>query len=74
VAALLQQSNGGVVTIVGHTDVRASHAYNAALGLRRAQAVQAVLEQRLSPDVRAKVRVEANADPSAALPDAKDGA
>jgi hypothetical protein len=35
-----------------------------------AQAVQAALEQRLSPQVRAKVRVDMNADPAATLPDA----
>jgi outer membrane protein OmpA-like peptidoglycan-associated protein len=71
VAALLEQTQGGTVTIVGHTDVRASHAYNAALGLRRAQAVQQALVQRLSPEVRAKVRVDASGDPAATLPDAK---
>ncbi|MFC5569048.1 OmpA family protein [Lysobacter yangpyeongensis] len=57
VAAVLERTQGGVVTIVGHTDVRGSHTYNAALGLRRAQAVQEALVQRLSPALQAKVRV-----------------
>ena len=65
VAQRLEQLGGGVVAIVGHTDVRGSHAYNAALGLRRATAVQQALAQRLSPEVRAKVRVEASSDPTA---------
>src|SRR5690606_29628276 len=39
VARRLEAMGGGVVGIVGHTDVRASHAYNTALGLRRAQSV-----------------------------------
>ncbi|TYT26007.1 DUF11 domain-containing protein [Luteimonas viscosa] len=65
VARRLEQLGGGVVAIVGHTDVRGSHAYNAALGLRRASAVQQALAQRLSPEVRAKVRVEASSDPAA---------
>ncbi|MFC4729043.1 Ig-like domain-containing protein [Coralloluteibacterium thermophilus] len=66
-AAFLERRGGGTVTIAGHTDVRGSHAYNAALGLRRAQAVFAALEQRLSPGLRAAVRVEASAGPAAAI-------
>ncbi|MFT3898213.1 MAG: isopeptide-forming domain-containing fimbrial protein [Thermomonas sp.] len=65
VAKRLEALGGGVVAIVGHTDVRASHAYNTALGLRRATAVQQALAQRLSPEVRARVRVEASSDPTA---------
>ena len=65
VAQRLEALGGGVVAIVGHTDVRGSHAYNAALGLRRATAVQQALSKRLSPEVRAKVRVEASGDPAA---------
>ncbi|MEO6102780.1 MAG: OmpA family protein, partial [Pseudoxanthomonas sp.] len=65
VAQRLEAMGGGVVAIVGHTDMRASHAYNTALGLRRATAVQQALAQRLSPEVRAKVRVEASSDPTA---------
>ena len=56
---------GGVVALVGHTDVRASHAYNTALGLRRATSVYEALAKRLSPEVRAKVRVESSNDPTA---------
>jgi outer membrane protein OmpA-like peptidoglycan-associated protein len=65
VARRLEALGGGVVAIVGHTDVRASHAYNTALGLRRATAVQQALAQRLSPEVRARVRVESSSDPTA---------
>ena len=65
VAQRLETLGGGVVAIVGHTDVRGSHAYNAALGLRRATAVQQALVQRLGPEVAAKVRVEASSDPTA---------
>ncbi|MEG2045997.1 MAG: OmpA family protein, partial [Comamonas sp.] len=36
VAAYLTRQGGGVVHITGHTDVRASHAYNQKLGLQRA--------------------------------------
>ena len=64
VAQRLEALGGGVVGIVGHTDVRGSHAYNTALGLRRATAVQQALAQRLSQEVRAKVRVETSSDPT----------
>ncbi|MET0288886.1 MAG: Ig-like domain-containing protein [Pseudoxanthomonas sp.] len=71
-AALLQQvarglaeRGGGAIAIVGHTDVRGSHAYNTALGLKRARAVYEAIAAQLPPDVRAKVRVEASNDPSA---------
>ena len=65
IAKRLEMLGGGVVVLVGHTDVRASHAYNTALGLRRATAVQQALAQRLSPQVRAKVRVETSSDVTA---------
>jgi uncharacterized repeat protein (TIGR01451 family) len=65
VAAALERMGGGAVAIVGHTDVRGGYDYNVALGMRRARAVYDALAQRLSPDVRAKVRVEASNDPSA---------
>ncbi|MFT4255644.1 MAG: isopeptide-forming domain-containing fimbrial protein, partial [Pseudoxanthomonas sp.] len=65
VAKRLDAMGGGVVVLVGHTDVRASHAYNTALGLRRATAVQQALAKRLSPEVRARVRVESSSDPTA---------
>ena len=47
-----------VIRLVGHTDVRASDAYNLKLGLRRAQAVFEALASRLSPEFRSKLRVE----------------
>lgn len=51
--------------VVGHTDVRGSHAYNTALGMRRARAVYEALAAHLSPEVRAQVRVESSNDPTA---------
>jgi fimbrial isopeptide formation D2 family protein/uncharacterized repeat protein (TIGR01451 family) len=67
VAARLDAMGGGQVGIVGHTDVRASHDYNAALGLRRAQAVFDALAKRLSPEARAHLRVQSSNDPNAPL-------
>lgn len=54
----LNERGGGVVALVGHTDRRASDAYNLALGLRRARAVFEAIAKELNPKVRAKVRVE----------------
>ena len=65
VAQALDKRGGGTVAVIGHTDVRGSHAYNAALGLRRAKAVFDALAQRLSPEVRAKLRVDVNNDQAA---------
>ena len=65
VAAALEKMGGGSIAIVGHTDIRASHAYNVALGMRRATAVYEALAKRLSPEVRAKIRVESSMDPTA---------
>ncbi len=67
VARRLEALGGGVVGIVGHTDVRGSHAYNVELGLRRAQAVFDALSGRLRPQVRAKTRVETSRDPAASV-------
>lgn len=64
-AAALERMGGGNIAIVGHTDVRASHAYNTALGLRRARAVHDALARRLSPEARAKVKVDVSNDPTA---------
>jgi outer membrane protein OmpA-like peptidoglycan-associated protein len=71
VAARLEGMGGGAVAVVGHTDVRGSHAYNAALGMRRARAVYDALAERLSPEVRGRVRVESSDDPTA--PVGQDG-
>ncbi|NYZ62397.1 DUF7507 domain-containing protein [Luteimonas deserti] len=71
VARRLDALGGGQVGIVGHTDVRGSHAYNVDLGLRRAQAVFDALSTRLSPEVRARVRVDASRDPSAPVGEAR---
>ncbi|MCD9033714.1 DUF11 domain-containing protein, partial [Luteimonas sp. Y-2-2-4F] len=64
VAQRLEALGGGVVAVVGHTDVRGPHAYNAALGLRRATAVQQALAARLSAETRDRVRVESSGDPT----------
>lgn len=58
IAATIGRAGGGVITLVGHTDVRGSLNYNTALGLRRARSVQEALAQRLPPDLKDKVRVE----------------
>lgn len=71
VAAALEKMGGGSIAIVGHTDIRASHAYNVALGMRRATAVYEALAKRLSPEVRAKVRVESSMDPTAPVGERK---
>ncbi|MEG3193559.1 OmpA family protein, partial [Lysobacter sp. D1-1-M9] len=64
-AAHLEAMGGGVVVLVGHTDVRGSHAYNTALGLRRARSVYEALAERMSPELRARLRVESSNDPAA---------
>ncbi|MGY0620095.1 DUF7507 domain-containing protein [Lysobacter sp. A378] len=65
VAAELERREGGTVVLVGHTDVRASAEYNAALGLRRSRAVYEAIAERLSPQVRATLRVESSNDSAA---------
>ena len=57
IAARLETMGGGQVSLVGHTDVRGSHAYNQALGLRRASAVFEALRSQLSPAVQQRLRV-----------------
>ncbi|MCF7750136.1 DUF11 domain-containing protein [Bacillus subtilis subsp. subtilis] len=63
IAARLDAQGGGVISIVGHTDVRGSHAYNRALGLRRASAVFDALRGQLSPAAQKKTRVIAEERP-----------
>ncbi|MEG1680802.1 MAG: OmpA family protein, partial [Stenotrophomonas sp.] len=65
VAKALEAMGGGRVAIIGHTDVRASHGYNLALGMRRAKAVYEALAARMSAETRAKLRVEAEREPQA---------
>ncbi|TQD44398.1 DUF7507 domain-containing protein, partial [Marilutibacter aestuarii] len=67
VALLLADSGGTSVAIIGHADRRGSRDYNAALGLRRARAVFDALAARLQPDLRARLKVEIEADPDAPL-------
>jgi outer membrane protein OmpA-like peptidoglycan-associated protein len=65
VATYLDKLGGGSIAIVGHTDPRASDAYNLELGMRRAKAVYEIIAAKLSPEVRGKVRVESSNDPAA---------
>jgi len=58
VAAALERLGGGRVSIVGHTDVRGSDAYNTALGLDRAKAVSDALGKRLGAQARSRLRVD----------------
>jgi uncharacterized repeat protein (TIGR01451 family)/fimbrial isopeptide formation D2 family protein len=64
-AAHIQSQNGGVIAVVGHADRRGSDTYNAALGLRRAKAVFDAIAASLSPEARAKLRVDINENPTA---------
>ena len=74
IAQRLVQRKGGVVGLVGHADRRVSDAYNMALGMRRAQAVYDAIAEQLTPEVRAKVRVEIVEDaPPAARVGRKQG-
>ncbi|WP_162277356.1 isopeptide-forming domain-containing fimbrial protein [Rhodoferax koreensis] len=58
VAQTLAKREGGVVTLVGHADVRGTDAYNLDLGMCRAKAVLDAILPHLPPSLRAKVRVE----------------
>ncbi|MDR6842173.1 OmpA family protein [Pseudoxanthomonas sacheonensis] len=64
-AAHIQSQNGGAIAVVGHADRRGSDSYNAALGLRRAKAVFDAIAASLSPEARAKLRVDINENPAA---------
>src|SRR5690606_34198052 len=66
VAAYLNEQGSGVVSIVGHTDVRASHAYNQKLGLARAKAVFEALQPHLSEELKQALQVQVleSADPA----------
>lgn len=62
-AAELERSGGGRVAIIGYTDVHGGYEYNTKLGLQRARSVYEALLTRLSPQVRAQVKVESSVDP-----------
>lgn len=66
VAVYLNEQGSGVVSIVGHTDVRASHAYNQKLGLARAKAVFEALQPHLSEELKQALQVQVleSADPA----------
>ncbi|PZO06111.1 MAG: hypothetical protein DCF27_13085, partial [Lysobacteraceae bacterium] len=49
---------GCVITLTGHADVRGDAVYNKALSLRRVEAVRQAIEARLTPEQRARLRVE----------------
>ncbi|QCW24928.1 isopeptide-forming domain-containing fimbrial protein [Lysobacter enzymogenes] len=65
IAAALEDLKGNRVVVVGHTDKRASDAYNIALGMRRAKAVYDAIAAHASPEVRKALRVDASNDPDA---------
>ncbi|MEG3791817.1 OmpA family protein [Lysobacter sp. CCNWLW3] len=65
IAAHLEQTRGGTVTLVGHADMRSAADYNLALGMRRARAVYEAIASRLSAQTRSQVRVESSNEPAA---------
>lgn len=67
VATALAETGGGVIGIVGHTDVHGRYDYNVDLGLRRARAVQEAINARLPAALRGRVEVQVDADPHAPL-------
>jgi len=73
IASELERGGGGRVAIIGYTDVHGSYDYNTRLGLQRARAVYDALVVRLSPAVRARVKVEASADPRKPVQGAGEG-
>ncbi|HEX7804089.1 MAG TPA: OmpA family protein [Pseudoxanthomonas sp.] len=58
VAAEIEAGKVSELLITGHTDKRASDAYNLALGKRRAEAVYQAISRQLSPGRRATLKVE----------------
>ncbi|WP_354521662.1 DUF7507 domain-containing protein [Lysobacter enzymogenes] len=65
IAAVLEDLKGNRVVVIGHTDQRASDAYNVALGMRRAKAVYDAIVAHASPQVRKNLRVDTSNDPDA---------
>lgn len=57
----------GLIRLTGHTDSTGSEKFNVDLGNRRAQAVEAELQQRLAPLLR-RVLIEVKPSPGAAQP------
>ncbi|MEL1265892.1 OmpA family protein [Pseudoxanthomonas putridarboris] len=58
IAAEVNTGKVGELVITGHTDKRASDAYNLALGQRRADAVLAAIRAYLTPEQRDRIRVQ----------------
>ena len=56
--AVADPACGCTVVLTGHADVRGNADYNQALALRRAQAVREAIDARLTPEQRARLRVE----------------
>ncbi len=63
IAKALAQLHGGTLEVHGHADRRGSDDYNMQLAMRRANAVADAIAAQLSPEARARLRVEA-IDPS----------
>jgi len=62
-AATIERQHGGTLEVHGHADRRGSDDYNMQLAMRRAKAVADAIAAQLSPEARARLRVEA-VDPS----------
>ena len=58
IAQRMAEAHGGVISVMGHTDKRASDQYNQALSERRAKAVNQLLKQFIEEAMRQKVKVQ----------------
>ena len=58
-AAAVERQRGGTLEVHGHADHRASDDYNMKLAMRRAKAVAEAIAALLTPEARARLRVEA---------------
>ena len=58
-ADTVERQHGGTLEVHGHADRRGSDDYNMRLAMRRAKAVADAIAALLSPEARARLRVEA---------------
>jgi uncharacterized repeat protein (TIGR01451 family) len=61
-AERMANESGGLITVTGHTDKRASNSYNQALSERRARAVTALLKRYLSEEGLRKINIHYQGD------------
>jgi uncharacterized repeat protein (TIGR01451 family) len=66
-AATIERQQGGTLEVHGHADHRGSEDHNMKLATRRAKAVADAIATLLSPEARARLRVEAVADSQVAV-------